>query len=422
MERGLQWDDKLPDDIVEKWRSWKEELLHVHKIKIPRYFAISLAKNAGIKLHAFGDASPKAFGSSVYVRVQDVTGQVKTALLMAKSRVAPVKKISLPRLELLAAIVNSRLLHFIVDSLNNLKISRVLCWTDSSITLYWIQRPNAPWKPFSSNTVSKITTTWEPSLWRHCPGETNPGNATTRGQNILKLVDNNLWWNGPSWLKMPQESWPVNPSLEPSKAKAEEERKKVVQVNAAIVRDTVINPSRYSKWSKLLRVTAYVLIFIIKTCALAKIKKQQSVAKEPKAWKVALTAEDLTNSEYFWYQRIQEETYPDEFEHLRNGEPISKNSRILKLDPFFDKDYRVLRVGGRLQYLELPEETKHQLILPHGHPVVEKIIQDIHEKSMHAGPETTLIILRNLAYTRKKRCQESNQKMFSLSMSTCPTM
>ena len=74
--------------------------------------------------------------------------------------------------------------------------------------------------------------------------------------------------------------------------------------------------------------------------ALAKIKKQQSVVKESKAGKAALTAEDLINSEYFWYQRIQEETYPDEFEHLRNGEPISKNSRILKLDQFFDKDYR----------------------------------------------------------------------------------
>ena len=137
-------------------------------------------------------------------------------------------------------------------------------------------------------------------------------------------------------------------------------------------------------------------------------KKQQSVAKEPKAGKVALTTEDLTNSEYFWYQRTQEETYPDEFEHLRNVEPISKNSRILKPDLFFDKDYRVLRVGGRLQYSELPEKTKHQLILPHGHPVVEKIIQDIHENSMHAVPETTLTILRekNLAYTRKKRRQE----------------
>ena len=98
-------------------------LLYVHKIKIPRYFAISLAKDAGLELHAFGDASPKAFGFSVYVRVQDVTSQVKTALLMAKSCVTTVKKITLPRPELLAAVVNSRLLHFIVDSLNNLNIN-----------------------------------------------------------------------------------------------------------------------------------------------------------------------------------------------------------------------------------------------------------------------------------------------------------
>ena len=165
----------------------------------------------------------------------------------------------------------------------------------------------------------------------------------------------------------------------------------------------IIDPSRYSKWSKLLRVTAYVVLFIFKTYALAKIKKQQSVAEESKAGKVALTTEDLINSEYFWFQRIQKETYPDEFEHLRNGEPISKNSHILKLDLFFDKEYRVLFVGGKLQYSGLPEETKHQLILPHGHPVVEKIIQDIHEKFVRDGPETTLTILREKIWLMQGR-------------------
>ena len=88
---------------------------------------------------------------------------------------------------------------------------------------------------------------------------------------------------------------------------------------------------------------------------------------------------------------------------MRNGEPILKNSFILKLDPFFDKDYRVLRVEGRLQYSERPEETKHQLILPHGYLVVEESIQDIHEKSMHAGPETTLTILREKIWLTQGR-------------------
>ena len=435
--RGLQWDEKLPDYILEKWKSWKEELLHVHKIKIPRHLVICTATDASIELHAFGDASPKAYGASVYIRVQDVTGEVKTALLMAKSRVAPVKKVSLPRLELLAALVNARLLRFVVDSLHNLKIDRVFCWTDSSITLYWIQRPNAPWKPFIANRVSEITSTWEPSLWRHCSGETNPSDATTRGVNILKLANNDLWWNGPSWLKLSAEKWPINLSLKLSKAKAEtkakaeEERKKVLQVNAVVVEDTVIDPLKYGKWSKLLRITAYVLLFVIKTCALAKINIQQSFVKESKAENVLLTAEDLINSEYFWYQRVQKEAYPVEFQRLREGESIASNSCILKLDPFFDKEHGVLRVGGRLQYSELPEETKHQVILPHGHPVVEKLIQDVHEKSIHAGPETTLTILREKIWLtqgrrdvkrvirqclvcQRQRAQPLNQKMAPL--------
>ena len=401
--RGLQWDENLPIDILEKWRSWKEELLHVHKIKIPRHLAIGSANDASIELHAFGDASPIAYGASVYIRFQGVTGEVKTALLMAKSRVAPVKKTSLPRLELLTALVNARLLHFVVDSLNNLKINRVFCWTDSSITLHWIQRPNAPWKPFVANRVSEITSMWEPSLWRHCSGETNPSDATTRGVNILKLANNDLWWNGPKWLKFSSEMWPVNSSLELSRAKAEEEKKKVVHVSAAVVKDPVIDPSKYSKWSKLLKVTAYVLHFVIKICALAKIKTKQSVVKKSKTENVLLTAEDLINSEYFWYQRIQKEAYPIEFQHLKNGESIASNSCILELDPFFDKEHEVLRVGGRLQYSELPEETKHQVILPHSHPIVEKIIQDVHERSIHAGPETTLTILREKIWLTQGR-------------------
>ena len=78
-------------------------------------------------------------------------------------------------------------------------------------------------------------------------------------------------------------------------------------------------------------------------------------------------------------------------------------SRILKLDPFFDEEYRVLRVGGRLQNSESPEETKHQVILPHCHPVVEKIIQSTYAKSMHVGPETTLAILHEKIWVTQGR-------------------
>ena len=105
-------------------------------------------------------------------------------------------------------------------------------------------------------TVSEITSLWEASLWRHFPGESKPSDTIARGASILKLGNNALWWNRPGWLKLPQEKWPVNSSLEISKTKAEEARKKVVHVSAAVIKDPVIvDPSKYSKWSKLLRVT-----------------------------------------------------------------------------------------------------------------------------------------------------------------------
>ena len=265
-----------------------------------------------------------------------------------------------------------------------------MCWTDSSIALYWIQRPYAPWKPFVANRVSEIQSVWEPSLWRHCPGESNPGDSVTRGMKIRKLIVSDLWWEGPSWLRESSESWPIAPPSDIPKAKAEEEAeeeaKKTAQVHAVVTQDPVIDHSKYSTWLKLIRVTAYVLCFLI---SIEGLKSDKNGAPERE-----LSAEEIINSEYFWYQRIQTEAYPEEFEKLRNGEPISKTSRILKLDPFFDEGYRVLRVGGRLQNLKFPEETKHQVILPHCHPVVEKIVQATHARSMHAGPETTLEILR----------------------------
>lgn len=105
-----------------------------------------------------------------------------------------------------------------------------------------------------------------------------------------------------------------------------------------------------------------------------------------------------------WYRQIQREVYRVEYAQLEAGQPLSQTSGILKLDPYFDKKDRVLRVGGRLQHSDLPEQTKHPIVLPHGHPVVEKIIQSVHNELLHAGPENTLSVLRqNIWLTHGRR-------------------
>ena len=115
--RGLEWDDPLDNDIEQEWSSWKSELLQLKDVTIPRWFGTSVTSKSIVELHGFGDASPKAYGAAVYIRVIDNEGQVSSKLVMSKSRVAPIKEVSLPRLELLAAVVNARLLKFVVDTL-----------------------------------------------------------------------------------------------------------------------------------------------------------------------------------------------------------------------------------------------------------------------------------------------------------------
>ena len=85
-----------------------------------------------VELHGFGDASPKAYGAAVYIQIIDSVGQVASKLVMSKSRAAPIKEVSLPRLELLAAVVNVRRPKFVVDTLQ-IKMHRVVCWTDSTM-------------------------------------------------------------------------------------------------------------------------------------------------------------------------------------------------------------------------------------------------------------------------------------------------
>ena len=108
----------------------------------------------------------------------DAAGNVSNHLVMSKSRVAPTKTVTLPRLYLLAAVINSRLLKFVAESLC-LKLDRVVCWTDSMVTFQWIRGSSSQWKTFVANRVAKIQFTWDPQHWKHCPGEDNPADLIT---------------------------------------------------------------------------------------------------------------------------------------------------------------------------------------------------------------------------------------------------
>ena len=158
-----------------------------------------IESSSSIELHGFGDASTRAYGAAVYIRCVDETGHISTYIVMSKSRVAPTKIMSLPRLELLPAVTNARLLKFVAESLT-LKIDRVVCCTDSMVTLKWIRVSSCQWKTFLANRVAEIQSKGYPQHWRHCSVEDNPADLLTRGLPAKVLPVNNLWLSGPSWL------------------------------------------------------------------------------------------------------------------------------------------------------------------------------------------------------------------------------
>lgn len=115
--KGIQWDEFLDEDTKTEWKSWKEELKYLHELQIPRCPFAESDEVTEVELHGFCDASMKAYGAAVYLRCKDVSDKVQTHLMLSKSKVALTKRVSLPRLELLGALILSRIMKTIQESI-----------------------------------------------------------------------------------------------------------------------------------------------------------------------------------------------------------------------------------------------------------------------------------------------------------------
>ena len=260
MEPRPQWDQRLPEDILSQWKRWKEDSKQTPDIKVPRCFVVDQNEIKSIELHGFGDALPKSYGAAVCLRTTDIKEKIKTSLVMSKSRVAPLKIVTLPRPELLAAVVNTRLTRFVADWLKR-DISRVVLWSDSTVALHWLKRPPSNWKLFVANRVSEIQSTWSPEHWRHCPGNDNPADLLTRGFGHKDLIGNEKWFTGPSWLDRASNKWPNMKGTTLESEDVQQELKSKAQSLPVVDAHKVIDPKRYSSWRKLVRLKSIFMLF-----------------------------------------------------------------------------------------------------------------------------------------------------------------
>ena len=378
-ELKISWDDELPGDLNSAFRQWESELLKLNQIKVTRLMLASDDIPGVCELVAFADASEKAYGCIVYLRVAKENGELDVKFVMSKARVAPRKSKTLARLELIAVLLAARLMRYIMDALERLvKFSGIRFFTDSTITLSWIRKSSAFWKPFVANRVQEIHDLFDPNLFFYVKSAENPADFLSRGMPAESLKENELFWKGPAWLSLPEiGTCDEEPPDETQECQCEAKMPKVLVVETTCTQHVLL--SRYERFTKIVRILAQIL-------------KWRKII--PKTEDGHLTTDDCKVAEQFLIRNVQKQHFSEEFEELRTVGKVNSKSDLISLDPVLDGENDLILVGGRLNYSYLPEVSKHQIILPSRDTFTEKLIMHFHVLYNHAPIETTLCIVR----------------------------
>lgn len=369
---GITWDQEVDDDIKKDWLTYRAELPYLSENTVDRWLH-TLSSRTHLELYGFSDASNMAYAAVVYSRVIDEAGDIHVRLLSAKTRVAPVKTISVPRLELCGAVILTRLLKEISTQLQ-VDSNNIYAYTDSKVVLSWLHNHPSKWKTFVANRSSEIITSLPSQHWHHVPSGENPADVASRGMSASALKDNSLWWKGPEWLYNKTIEHQVITDI--PKEFIQEER--IVTFNIMETEEKFIYIlERFSSLERLVRV-------------IARCRRFKDIRE--KTYPTYITALELEQSSNTCILINQKEDFAKEIQCLRENRPLSKISKLRSLNPLLDQN-GILRVGGRLRNANIPENAKHQIILPNSH-LSKLIVSQAHKKTLHGGPSLMLNYLR----------------------------
>ncbi|XP_055308905.1 uncharacterized protein LOC129572830, partial [Sitodiplosis mosellana] len=363
------WDDELPSETIIKWTNIRQQFFSPCTVKVPRWIGLK-TDIKGVSLHGFCDASEKGMSSVTFIRVQDQNDKVSCQLIAAKTKIAPLKKLSIPRLELNAAVLLAKLMEKVKGALKIPNL-RQQAWSDSEIVLHWIANHPSRWKTYVAGRVVEIQDLLPSHNWRHIPTAQNPADCASRGltQNELEKFD--LWWYGPKFLLKNEQEWPKTNLKGSSLSKLNlEERKQAViaAISTPEMIESNIITARFSNYERMLRVITRCLRW----------KHKKSERSDP------ISSEELRQTEVKLIKLVQNDMFSTEITPLAKGQAVGMKSSIANLDPYLDIN-GVLRVGGRIQKSSLPDNAKHPVILPPKHHFTTLLIRHAHEKTLHGG-------------------------------------
>ena len=402
---GFQWDVELLSEFRVQFLRWVDVLQVLQQWSIPcSYTGTGWSNIRGLALHAFGDASPRGYGACVYLVAEKEDGSVVPSLVIAKSRLAPLKTVTLPRLEILACLLSAHLLTFVHDALRLEKSLRYYCWFDSMVALSWIKADPSRWKAFVANRVVEIQTLTSPDRWFHCSGVENPADLLTHGVTAEELIFSKVWLQGPKFLveRCSDEVDLLEPSAVLYSVMAEETA--IPVLIAATPDENVFQVERWGKLTKAIRVVAWVLRFIFNSRHKQEDRRLGDVSYD-----------EMQHARQVLIQQVQQQEFAADMSVLQRGHLVAKSSPLARLTPYLD-DEGLLRVQGR--FSSLPTDEKHPILIPKSHFKV-LLLRFQHVIMKHAGVSTLIsavrkcywvFSLRRIAKRVKRMCVSSQRQ------------
>lgn len=412
----LSWDEEVPAAMVQYWTHFRNDLLKLNNLRTYRH-VFNAQTPLTIQIHTFVDASSQAYGAAVYLRATYKDKTVTNRLLCAKSKVAPIKSLTIPRLELSAAVVGAELTHRVKRDLNYTNVP-TFYWSDSQIVLSWIHSPSSTLHTFVANRITKIHQLSSSDQWHHVASKDNPADTLSRGVHPDKLSSCSQWFFGPFFLYGSNEWW-RNPEAKIEEVPNDIERKTKSVV--AITRqwdplETIIYQIEHkNSFRFLLHTVGYML----------------RPFQRPRPKQLSLSPAELRTALLKIIKTIQTSEFHDDIQNLIKYKAVKGSSSLSKLTPFIDAE-GILRVGGRLEASELPPDAKHPMLIPYNVPISKLIFKMKHEEQMHCGPTALLAAVKQTFWPIKGKnmarstvhkcvtCSKAKPKFFKQLMGPLP--
>ena len=480
-KQKIDWDQTIPVEQQKEWYEWLRNLPKLENVKIDRcYKPSNFGKVIDTQMHHFSDASQDGYGTVSYLRITNEMGETHCAFVSGKARVAPIKPHSIVKMELQAATSAVRQDTLLKKELK-MNIDNTTFWTDSQTVLKYISNQKTRLPVFVANRIAVIHDGSNVEQWRYIPTSLNPADHASRGLSVDQLVSKTEWLQGPKFLYKQESEWPSTVTNEESKDESEEAREEnntvtptiIVQASKVTNSETEMCTGEaskpedaikrlihyYSDWTRLRRAVAWLMK--LKKTLLYKCTDKGS---NPKEESMFLTVDEINEAEAAIVMYVQRQNFLEEIRilekaenhsnndenseiscdnNLTNGDKtkrskhgkqkqlkkISKTSNLTHLDPILN--HGILKVGGRLERANIPEDAKHQWILPNNHHVTSLIIRYIHRICHHQGKNyvmselrqkywivkggvTVKSIIKQCTVCRKNHARPATQKMAPL--------